>query len=185
MLDKWKHKVASTREKRQRFLAATDHSSPEFLIATWFGSGLFIPGPGTWGTIGGLIFGLPLLYFTNTTIVLLTAIALFILGLWAIKKLELVTKEHDQSFIVIDEVVAILLVIAVTGTNPVLILGGFLLFRLFDIWKPWPICWADRSISGAWGVMLDDILAALFTILVYYMIGIIFLLVYDLGIDTQ
>ncbi len=184
MLDKFKNKIASTREKRQRFLAATDHRSPEFLIATWFGSGLFIPAPGTWGTIGGLLFGIPLLYLTNAAIVFITAIALFALGLWAIRKLEEKTNEHDQSFIVIDEVVAMLMVIAVTGTNPVLILGGFLLFRLFDIWKPWPIRWADRKIGGAWGVMLDDILAAFFTVLVHYMIGIIFLAMYGFGIDT-
>ncbi len=185
MLEKLTAKIERTRERRQTFLSKTDHRSPEFLLATWFGSGLLIPGPGTWGTIGGLVFGIPLLYATNGTIVFFTALILFILGLWATRKLEEKTGEHDQSFIVIDEVVAILLIIAVTGTNPVLVLGGFLLFRLFDIWKPWPIRWADRKIGGAWGVMIDDLLAAFFTILVYYIIGMAFLAIYGLGIDTQ
>lgn len=185
MLKKLAEKMERTRERRRAFLTATDHRSPAFLIATWFGSGLLIPGPGTWGTLGGLLFGIPLLYLTNARVVLIAALILLILGLWAIRELEEKTGEHDQSFIVIDEVVAILMVIAMTETNPVLLLGGFLLFRLFDIWKPWPIRWADRKISGAWGVMLDDILAAFFTILVYYMIGVMLLAVNGFGIDTQ
>ncbi|MEK7801079.1 MAG: phosphatidylglycerophosphatase A, partial [Pseudomonadota bacterium] len=144
--------------------------SPAFMIATWFGTGLIIPSSGTWGTIGGMLFGVPLLSLVGPYITLGIAAFLFILGIWATQKLESQTTEHDASFIVIDEVVAILMVLALLPISPLNALIGFALFRLFDIVKPWPINWVDQKISGAWGVMLDDVLAALFAVATFYVL---------------
>lgn len=170
ILKKISNRTDIYRQKRNVFLTSTNQNSPAFIIATWFGTGLIIPSSGTWGTIGGMLVGVPLLTLVGPKIVLATALLLFIAGIWATQKLESQTNEHDASFIVIDEVVAILIVLGLLPTSPTNALIGFVLFRLFDIIKPWPINWIDQKISGAWGVMLDDVLAALFAVATFYVL---------------
>ena len=165
--------------ERARFLAPLDIKSYDFQLTTWFGSGLIIPAPGTWGTVGGLIFGLLLWQITNGFFVFVAAIILFFLGLKAVERLEEKLDDHDPSFIVIDEVAAILLILSF---NSLMIswmgslgVGGhfatimnvvtFLLFRYFDAKKPGYIGIADKEMKGAWGVMMDDLIAALYTII--------------------
>lgn len=162
--------------ERARFLTPLNIKSYDFQLATWFGSGLMIPAPGTWGTFGGFIFGLLLWYITNGFFVFVAAIILFFLGLQAVERLEEKLDDHDPSFIVIDEVAAILLILSF---NSLILswmgLGGhftaitnvvtFLLFRYFDAKKPGYIGVADQEIKGAWGVMVDDLVAAIYTIL--------------------
>ena len=164
--------------ERDQFIKALNVKSYDFQLSTWFGSGLLIPAPGTWGTLGGMIFGLLLLYLTNGFFVFVTAIALFFMGLKSVERLEQKLNDHDPSFIVIDEVAAILFIISF---NALMIawmgslgVGGhfstivhsvtFILFRYFDARKPGYIGKADKDIKGAWGVMMDDIFAALYTI---------------------
>jgi phosphatidylglycerophosphatase A len=164
--------------ERARFLAPLDHKSFDFQLSTWFGSGLIIPAPGTWGTIGGLIFGLILWSLTNGFFVFVAAIILFFVGLQSVERLEKKLDDHDPSFIVIDEVAAILLILSfnslmiswmgslgVGGHFPTIVnTVTFLLFRYFDAKKPGYIGIADKEIKGAWGVMMDDIIAAVYTI---------------------
>jgi phosphatidylglycerophosphatase A len=177
----FKQKIERMRQERTKFIAALHPKSFDFQIATWFGSGLIIPAPGTWGTVGGMLFGIPLLLITNQLVVLIAAVVLFIVGLWSVSRLEKQLHDHDPSFIVIDEVVAILLGIsALVGTTfqeiwleAVLL---FIFFRIFDAWKPWPISWADRKIHGALGVMLDDILAVIIAIITYKILLILVML---------
>lgn len=161
--------------ERDKFVGALDKKNFDFQIATWFGSGLIIPASGTWGTIGGILFGIPLLLITNSLIVLLTAIVLFFVGLKSVEELEKRLPDHDSSFIVIDEVVAILICIALLPKdylylNLVIV---FVLFRYFDAKKPWIIGYIDKNIKGAMGVMLDDILAAISSILTLWVLIII------------
>jgi phosphatidylglycerophosphatase A len=68
---------------------------------------------------------------------------------------------HDHGAIVWDEVAAMPVALVTAERDLVLVLVGFGLFRLFDIWKPWPIRWADQHVHGGFGIMLDDVLAAL------------------------
>ncbi len=164
--------------ERDKFIAALDHKSFDFQIATWFGSGLMIPAPGTWGTVGGLLFGLLLWSFTNGFIVFLSAVALFILGLKVVANIEKQLNSHDPSFIVIDEVAAILLVLSFNSLilswlsafgshgylSFILNVVTFILFRYFDAKKPGFIGVIDRETKDEWGVMMDDIMAALYTI---------------------
>lgn len=162
-------KTARARAQRTVFLEKTNPRSLAFQIATWFGSGLIVPAPGTWGTFGGLIFGCLLYGLTSPLVTALAAIALFGAGLWATRQIEAQTQGHDSSFIVIDEVVAILLVLAcLPAFTTGFIIAGFLIFRIFDATKPWPINWLDRHIEGAAGVMLDDLMAALYTLLLLW-----------------
>lgn len=136
--------------------------SPHILIATWFGSGLLLPAPGTWGSLAALPFGLLILWLGGAKALLVAIILVFIIGLWATKKFQTETKTHDSKMIVIDEVAGQWIPLLFCGLMPLLILLALFLFRIFDILKPTPIGWLDKNLSDEWGVMLDDILAGIF-----------------------
>ena len=118
--------------------------------------------PGTWGTLFSLPFA-ALVYFYGDLLGLLVAIILtFLIGIWAARRYEEESGEHDNSMIVIDETAGLLVtVLACTGTWLSFLLA-FVLFRFFDIIKPWPIKWLDKKVDGAFGVMIDDIVAGMF-----------------------
>ena len=140
-----------------------DFKNPATWMATWFGCGLMHPGPGTWGTIGGLPLGLILIVAGGKVSLVIGILLLFALGLWASKKFEAMTGTHDNSMIVIDEVVGMMIALLGSTLSPLSIILAFALFRFFDILKPWPIGWLDKNIGGAWGVMLDDVAAGKIT----------------------
>ncbi len=136
--------------------------APETWVATWFGCGLMQPAPGTWGTLGGLPVALLLLAMGNKTALLIGIVLIALLGLWACNKFQAMIGTHDHSMIVIDEVVGISIALLGASLSPLSIVLAFLLFRFFDIVKPWPISYLDKNIGGAWGVMADDMLAGVF-----------------------
>jgi phosphatidylglycerophosphatase A len=142
-----------------------DFKNPATWVATWFGCGLMHPGPGTWGTLGGLPLGLILLILGGKTALIIGLVFVFILGLWSAKKFAAITDTHDNSMIVIDEVAGIWIVLLASTLTPLSIILAFALFRALDILKPWPISWLDRNIKGAWGVMIDDIAAGILSAL--------------------
>ncbi|MEM9342977.1 MAG: phosphatidylglycerophosphatase A [Pseudomonadota bacterium] len=139
------------------------------IIATFGYVGLIRPAPGTWGSLAALLVAWPIHVLGGPLLLLAaTAVALAI-GLWATRDYMAATGTHDPSEVVIDEVVGqwIALLPASLGAAhsgaaiPDLwpgILVAFLAFRALDIAKPGPIGWADQQ-PGAWGVMLDDIIA--------------------------
>lgn len=129
------------------------------VLATWFGLGRIPFAPGTMGSFGALPFAWFFLAQGGWPVLIVAAVIVSIIGIWATA---LVIKDmavKDPSFIVIDEVAGQWIALLPAGLDPVLFAVGFLAFRLFDIWKPWPVRWADRAVKGAWGVMLDDIIA--------------------------
>jgi len=142
------------------------------VIATFFYSGYLRPAPGTWGSLAGLIAAYPLmLAFGPFGLLAATCIA-FLLGLWATKAMTAGSDNHDPSEIVIDEVVGIWIALLPVALGAAMReveitrlwpgwLAAFVLFRLFDITKPWLIGWADRR-NDALGVMLDDVIAGVF-----------------------
>ena len=143
---------------------------PSRLIATFGGVGLIRPAPGTWGSAAALPLGWVLHGLGGFPLLALATFAVAALGWWAARAEEAATGSHDESAIVIDEVAGqwialwpLSLGLNHAGVDPWLFpwpgwLGAFLAFRLFDIWKPGPIGWADRQ-PGATGVMLDDLIA--------------------------
>lgn len=135
---------------------------PGVLLATWFGAGYLPKAPGTWGSIGALPFAWLIVDRGGVVALSITIIIVFIVGIWASKDFMARTGAHDPGAIVIDEVAGQWIVLLAVPLDPVAYFIAFVLFRLFDIFKPWPISWADRRIEGAWGVMLDDVLAGLF-----------------------
>jgi phosphatidylglycerophosphatase A len=142
------------------------------IIGTVFGVGYIRPAPGTWGSLVALPWAWLLHVLGGFPFLLLGVIAAFLKGWWATSKMTEGSDDHDPSEIVIDEVVgqwiALLPLSYAAWSNdiPVHVMwpgwtAAFALFRLFDIWKPWIIGWADRR-GDALGVMLDDVIAGVF-----------------------
>ncbi|WP_293764348.1 phosphatidylglycerophosphatase A [uncultured Aquitalea sp.] len=140
---------------------------PAHLLAFGFGSGLAPKAPGTWGTLVAYpLFALCLAAGMSATVIAVLCLPLFVLGVWACQVTGDALGVHDYGGIVWDEVVAMLLVLAFAPATPLGWLIAFALFRFFDIIKPWPIGWFDRRVHGGLGVMLDDVIAALFAMAV-------------------
>lgn len=132
------------------------------VIATWFGSGKIPVAPGTMGSLATL----PFAYLLHTMIgwhaLVVAAIVAFTLGWIATRYYLKFNATHtDPKEVVIDEVAGQLLALALVTPTVGGYVMGFVLFRLFDVIKPWPISWFDRHVKGAMGVMLDDILAGI------------------------
>jgi phosphatidylglycerophosphatase A len=138
--------------------------NPVHLLALGFGTG-YVPNlPGTAGTLVGV-----LLYFfmqpLNVMIYLLVTLALFSTGIWLCGKTASHLGVHDHSSIVWDEIVGYLVTMIMSPTGWYWMVLGFILFRLFDICKPWPVSWADKRVAGGLGIMLDDLIAAIYALL--------------------
>ncbi|MDC0147573.1 phosphatidylglycerophosphatase A [Alphaproteobacteria bacterium] len=132
---------------------------PAVLIGSFFGSGLLRPASGTWGSAFGLIPALLLGFYYGPFGLLLASGVVYLIGFAACRVWLSKSEDQDPSPIVIDEVAGLLLTLSCAPFTWSGIALGFVLFRAFDIFKPFPISWADKSIKGAHGVMLDDILA--------------------------
>ena len=140
-----------------------------YLIVTWFHSGRIRPASGSWGSLATLPFSLVILSVFGSDILFITAIILFFVGTYAISCYLTHTDHKDPPEIVIDEVVGVCLYMAfLPKIEWQLIVVSFILFRLLDSLKPGPIGWIDRYTKGSFGVMADDILAALLTLLIVY-----------------
>ncbi|MBL6954216.1 MAG: phosphatidylglycerophosphatase A [Alphaproteobacteria bacterium] len=135
---------------------------PACLLATWFGAGLLRPAPGTWGSLAALPFAWIMVYYGGPVALAAATIAVFALGCWAGGVYEQASGGKDPGVVVIDEVAGQWLVLIAAPLHPWYYLAAFLLFRLCDITKPWPANWAERRFTGGLGIMLDDIMAALY-----------------------
>jgi len=147
-------------------------SLPGPLLATWFGSGYLPKAPGTWGSLAALPYAWIIMKMGGQNALLAAIVVVFSVGLWASKDYMARTKTHDPGAIVIDEVVGQWIVLLAAPLDPALYIFGFVLFRLFDIFKPWPISKADQSIPGAMGVMIDDVIAGLFGLAVLVLVNL-------------
>lgn len=135
-----------------------DWRRPHHWLAYGFGSGLFPWAPGTAGTLAAiplylLLQPLPLAWYLGVLSVLL------LVGIWACGKTARELGERDPAPIVWDEFLGYLLTMSAAPVGWEWVLLGFVLFRFFDILKPWPICMLDKSVPGGIGVILDDLLA--------------------------
>ena len=140
---------------------------PAHFIALGFGAGLAPKAPGTFGTVLAIPIYLVCDLIGGNYLLAGMVTFLFVLGVWASAKTGRALGVSDHGSIVIDEVAAFLLVLAFVPAGPSAHLWmavAFVAFRVFDITKPWPIGVADRTIKGGFGVMFDDLLAALLTI---------------------
>ncbi len=148
------------------------HKSIAYWWSVGFGSGLIKPAPGTWGSLVGLGIGYLFLQLPMpTTILISAAIIVTIISIYAIGIIEKSTGVHDAPEIVIDEFAGqwlAMVPLAVNGITLSSLIASFILFRIFDIIKPWPIIWLDKKVSGGFGVMVDDLVAGIIAAVVLW-----------------
>jgi phosphatidylglycerophosphatase A len=142
---------------------------PAALIATGFGIGLLPLMPGSWGSLAALPCAWAIRSLGIAALTVAAGLA-FAAGWWASGRVARASGQHDPGFIVIDEVAAQWLVLLAAPLDWRAYAAAFLLFRIFDIAKPWPARLVERRVAGGLGIMLDDIVAALYA-LVLLLIG--------------
>ena len=136
--------------------------NPLHLLSLGFGSGLSPHAPGTMGTLVAVPMYL-LLGRLDLIVYLMVILGGFILGVYVCNYTSKALGVHDHSGIVWDEIIGYwITMIAVPALTWEWVLAGFVLFRLFDIVKPWPVNIADKHLSGGFGIMIDDVLAGLY-----------------------
>lgn len=131
-------------------------------LVTLFGIGLLRPAPGSWGALAAMPPGVLIMWYAGPWAVLGASLLVLAAGLASTARVvgsmpPGMTKDHAS--IVIDEACGQLIALVPAMLSPVLLVLSFVLFRLFDIWKPGPIRMLERRLEGAWGIMLDDVAA--------------------------
>lgn len=159
------------------------YKNPWLIFTTFFGAGCLTPGPGTWGSFAAWLAFLILEPLGGRGLMWILTILCFIVGVIAIPKCEAVLKKMDHGSIVIDEVVAVWFVLLLCPTGLFWQLAGVLVFRFFDIVKLPPAAGLDNGLQSGWTVMIDDVFAALYTLLVVN--GVAWLLVYFLNAELM
>ena len=143
-------------------------ASIDMIIATWLGCGLSPFAPGTVGSLGALPAAYAIVHFGGWPWLAAAVVLVTVIGTWVTASVIASSGIKDPGFVVVDEVAGQWIALIPAALDPVLYAVGFAAFRLFDIWKPWPVGWADRKVGGAWGVMLDDLIAGGFAAIVVY-----------------
>ena len=135
-------------------------------IATGAYSGYLPKAPGTWGSlVGVLLWTLGLHKLTPPAYALMLA-GILLIGTAAAGAAEKIVDQSDPGLVVIDEILGQLLALALVPWHPLAALAGFALFRFFDILKPFPVGWLDQHIHGGLGIMLDDVMAGIYALLI-------------------
>lgn len=134
---------------------------PVHFLAYGFGAGLSPKAPGTMGTVVAIPIYLLLMY-CGRDVYYAALLAGLVAGVFICGYTAGIMGIDDPKGVVWDEIIGYLITMLGLPLSWIWVLGGFLLFRLFDIWKPWPIGWVDRRIKGGVGIMLDDVVAAIF-----------------------
>ena len=138
------------------------------VIATFFGAGRMRPGPGTWGSAATVLLWAGIAYFLRpewrTPVAIAAALIVILIGIPAATQVARATGAKDPQFVVIDEVAGQWIALMFSRVNLSHLLAGFLLFRLFDIVKPWPARRLEH-LPGGWGIMLDDVAAGVYALL--------------------
>lgn len=134
------------------------------LIATGFYSGYLPKAPGTWGSLVGLLLVYLLNYFSLPVYLTIT-VFLFMIGTFSAGEAEKILDNHDPGIVVIDEIVGMLITMIAVPLSPLTMLLGFFLFRFFDIVKPFPVNIFDQRFHGGLGIMLDDVMAGIYSLL--------------------
>jgi phosphatidylglycerophosphatase A len=148
-------------------------SHPAGWIATALGAGLSPKAPGTAGSLVALLPWWFLLRGLPPGAYLAVLVVGFVLGVWACGVCDRRLGMHDQGALVWDEVIGMWITLFAAPAQWWWMIVGFALFRLFDIWKPWPVSWADRRVHGGLGVMLDDVVAGLYALIVLQLIALV------------
>ncbi|MEQ1528430.1 MAG: phosphatidylglycerophosphatase A, partial [Methylococcales bacterium] len=132
-------------------------TDPVLFLAFGFGSGLAKKAPGTFGTVAAIPVYLLLIQTHSLLVYSLCTLIATLWGVWLCGAAAEKLGEHDFGGIVWDEIAGFLITLSLVPFSWPAVILGFVLFRVFDILKPWPISWADKHIHGGLGIMLDDV----------------------------
>lgn len=138
--------------------------NPLHFVSLGFGSGLMPKAPGTFGTLVAIPLYI-LISSLNLELYLLITLLVTLIGIYLCAYTSKALGVHDHSGIVIDEIAGYFITMIAVPFDWVWIIVGFLLFRFFDILKPWPISWLDKNVQGGFGIMIDDVLAGFFALI--------------------
>ncbi len=145
--------------------------NPWHLLATGFGSGLSPIVPGTMGSLAAIPFWLLMARMPIWSCWVII-VAGFFIGCLICQRTSDDMKVHDHGSIVWDEFIGMwITLMAIPTVSWEWILTGFFIFRIFDMWKPWPIRWFDRRVSGGFGIMIDDVIAAIFAYVTVWLLA--------------
>ena len=139
-----------------------DLLNPGHFLSLGFGSGLIKPAPGTWGTLAALPVWWFFLADLNSNIYILVLLVTFALGVFLCGYTAKALGTHDHGSIVWDEFVGVWIALAFMPKTLFALVFAFVLFRFFDILKPYPIKLLDKHVHGGFGIMIDDVLAGVF-----------------------
>ena len=139
--------------------------NPIHLLALGFGSGAAPKAPGTWGTLAAVLIYWPLSQLSPEHYLLMLLVT-SVMGIYICGQTARDLGVHDHDSIVWDEFVGFWITMFAAPVGWVWVVVGFVLFRFFDIIKPWPISWIDKRITGGFGIMLDDVIAGVMAALV-------------------
>ena len=132
--------------------------NPIHLLAFGFGSGAAPKAPGTWGTLAAVLIYWPLSQLSPEHYLLMLLVT-SVMGIYICGQTARDLGVHDHGSIVWDEFVGFWITMFAAPVGWAWVVVGFVLFRFFDIIKPWPISWIDKKITGGFGIMLDDVIA--------------------------
>lgn len=155
-------------QNRNNLLALKLLRNPIHFLSFGFGSGYMPVAPGTFGTLAAIPIFLLLSQFSTFNYVVIVSV-MFLAGVWLCGYTSRALGVHDHKAIVWDEVVGYLITMLMVPPTFLNICAGFALFRLFDIWKPWPINLLDKNVHGGLGIMLDDVVAGVFSLVVLHL----------------
>lgn len=146
--------------------------NPVHLLALGFGSGLIKPAPGTWGTLASVPVLLGIVQFLPSAQIgyALMLVVTFLLGVYVCGQTARDVGVHDHGSIVWDEFVGYFVTMALVPASWLNLALGFVLFRVLDIVKPWPIKLFDKHVHGGLGIMIDDVLAGVIAAVVLYFV---------------
>jgi phosphatidylglycerophosphatase A len=139
--------------------------NPIHFLALGFGSGLSPKAPGTFGTLAAVPLVYLLSFYLSLGIYALVTLIACLAGIWICGLTAEDMQVHDDSSIVWDEVAGLFITMFAVPLSWQTVLLGFLLFRFFDILKPWPISYLDKHVHGGFGIMIDDVLAGVFALI--------------------
>ena len=148
---------------------SSSFKNPIHFLAIGLGSGAAPKAPGTFGTAMAVLLYLPLsqLSLIYYSVVVLVAA---LVGIYICDKTSKDWQVHDHGGIVWDEFVGYWITMIAIPVTWYWVLLGFVLFRIFDIWKPWPISWLDRKVGGGLGIMIDDVVAGVFAWVILFVV---------------
>ncbi|MEH6549090.1 MAG: phosphatidylglycerophosphatase A [Pseudomonadales bacterium] len=146
---------------------------PVHFLSLGLGSGLSPKAPGTVGTVMALVIYYLVLRDLSLELYLLVLAVSIIVGIWLCDRTAKALGAHDHPAIVWDEFAGLWLALVVLPVGWYWPLLGFIIFRVFDIAKPWPISWLDKKVHGGLGIMVDDLLAGLFTLAALQLLALV------------